>query len=503
VEVKYINPFFFCKPIFSKGTTMNVQSFMSALRLWPLLVGLCLSAPASAALEIFICGGTNSAPTDCRDHGGLTSAGASKTGPQIGSPGDQVVVRDANGLNVLRVPVNPAVSLDTPPGWSGPASPPSTASSTPTYSGSGGGGTCTNSSSVAGCFAQALPSFSTSLCGGAAPVYTYGSDTGSTFFISRSYPGTSTPGSCTAGGFATFNYTVGATCPTGYTLTSGSCNLTTPSVVPKPSDSKIGVTRSSNTFAADTLDADNVANVPPVTITSSAVTMDLGDGRTVSVTIDGAGKSTVSLSAPSGGNTSVSSTTIGSPGTGAKVEGTTTQTFTGTGSGTASTPNAKTDTSCQGGDCATEGTLKSLRDNVASGVKQDEQASTWASDRSTLTSSRSTTDSTLSALASKGTTAAASGNGADLDSNLGNLVIPSTAPTQSSFWSSWFPAPSTCTATSLGGTGRFTGLVMDMCPVLNALRPVLEWGLWILTALVIYQAWFGGRDPKLNYRAGA
>jgi hypothetical protein len=442
------------------------------------LLALCFGSTAYAQLEIFICGGANSAPTDCRAHG---------TSPTVGSGADQVVVRDANGENVLRLPVNPSVPLNTPSGWSGPSSPPSTSTPTVTYTCVSGAYSGTGSSPSAACGALLTttnplnaPGASDTLAGCSGAVCNF----------DRTYHPSNATGSYS------ITTSSASTCVPGYTLSGSVCNLSDASLVPKPSDGKIGVTRTSNTFSGDSQDADNVANVPPVSISGSTVTMALDTSRTLTVTIDGAGKTSVALSTAGGSNTQVQTTNIGTPGSGAKVEGTVTQTFTGTGTATSSTPNSKTDTSCASGDCATESTLKGIKDKLTSGVAQDEKESTWSAERSSLSAAQSSTQSAIDALMAKGTVASASGNGADLNTALGNLNLPSTAPSQSSFWGAWFPAPAACVSTALGGSGRFTGLSMDLCPVVNGLRPILEWGLWLLTALVIYQSWFGGSRQR-------
>lgn len=101
-----------------------------------LMSALLSGAPAVHAqgnvpLQITICGGANSPAGACREDANSSGPGSASLGPKVGDAYGEVLVRDANGEEALRMPLK-AEPLLTPPGWSGPTSPPSTATPTVT-----------------------------------------------------------------------------------------------------------------------------------------------------------------------------------------------------------------------------------------------------------------------------------------------------------------------------------------------------------------------------------
>jgi len=85
---------------------------------------------------------------------------------------------------------------------------------------------------------------------------------------------------CTGGGAGTMGTIT--SCPSGYTNTAGTCNLTNAAIVQKPVDGVCTIIRTNNSYTADANDADCSATGAPA-VNSDKVTAQKPDGSTATV----------------------------------------------------------------------------------------------------------------------------------------------------------------------------------------------------------------------------
>lgn len=212
-----------------------------ALRLVLSLIGFVLGAGfyvhAFAALTIMGCG-----------HSSYSCETGTNPYQTFGRVGGILVVDPASGKSI-HIPIGQADNSHVPAGWTDSTTPPDTAPSIP--------GATVYSASVTGtqCASQGASSVATAAQAAIAQ-------------CSLNWSFTHTDGNnwyaCIAsncGGGTFFGGTWGqsegsATCPAGYSDTSGVCVLTNASAVMKPSDGRCGIARTGNTYARDSQDPD-------------------------------------------------------------------------------------------------------------------------------------------------------------------------------------------------------------------------------------------------------
>lgn len=290
--------------------------------------------------------------------------------------------------------------------------------------------------------------------------------------------------------------TTRAVCPVGYTLSGGVCTLTNASVVPYPSDGMGQKAGTSGVFADDSRDPDN-ALPGNVTATSSQITVK-ANGTTTTLTINGNGGYTLTSVVPNGNGTSTkTSITTSAPSVvatdgGVNAAGSVQSTVTGEGD---SATDTSAPASCGGEPCATEGTQLAnkalLQDMQTNGVKIKEDAGAWATAKSDADTKIATAQSVFTTHENKLTTIAGGGNSSGLGvTGLSNYVAPSSG--DSTGLEAMLPSASSCQA--MTGTAFGRSWSVDICPVVNATRVVLEWGLYVLTAVYIFFVFLRQRE---------
>lgn len=237
---------------------------------WVLVVAAAWSSAAAAdvctsnpeyceggALVVHIC-----ASGTCKESTGKYAS----TQPDVGETVSHVDAGPAGPL--ARVPVDPATELPTPPGWSGPNSPPATASMQSNFfsqSGTHHPPQCPSytfptkaeiGNAVTTCHQAVIAGVSS--CPGSSNVYWHyvGDLAGNGIqYEQRNI--------CTGASSGTLDRTLSTVnaCPAGYTNSGGVCNLTDANQVAKPNDSKCGIQRVGNTFSFDPRDNDCTGTV--------------------------------------------------------------------------------------------------------------------------------------------------------------------------------------------------------------------------------------------------
>lgn len=212
----------------------HLSAFLSLIG-FVLLAGACDFS--RAALTIMGCG-----------HSGYACETGTNPYQTFGRVGGILVVDPESGKSI-HIPIGQADNSHVPAGWTDSTTPPDTAPSIP--------GATVYSASVTGtqCASQGASSVATA----AQAAITQ---------CSLNWSFTHTDGNnwyaCIAsncGGGTFFGGTWGqsegsATCPAGYSDTSGVCVLTNASAVMKPSDGRCGIARTGNTYARDAQDPD-------------------------------------------------------------------------------------------------------------------------------------------------------------------------------------------------------------------------------------------------------
>ena len=274
---------------------------------------------------------------------------------------------------------------------------------------------------------------------------------------------------------ATFFLGSALICPSGYTAGSGVCDLTTPLVVPYPSDEVATAADTGTTGAMDfdTRDPDS-SGTPPNTFTRSS------DGKTITVRSED-GRSSATIASQADGSKLITQVVGRGDGTsdrltlsiapkdsqdsegGTRIQGAMKDRVIGEGSVAELTGSSGGSMNCEG--CATEGTLQ--------GVKTAVDAIKNTLDTSGVTQSQRDLQSQRDAL-----DAAATARGTALTeetqvTSLG-LGLAVTWPT------------SGCTDPSFAIPGGRGSLVIPMCAKRDNIQSIMNWFVGILTAFVLF-----------------
>lgn len=255
---------------------------MLSNRVKALLLGVVLALGSSsvfAVLTIEICGtATPTSDGSCSGPSSLLSDtwSGTLTGMAIGSAHDSVRICDTAVSGVcIDYPLAPSKAWPTPTGWTAPSSPevnpapPSTASSVGEY--------CANDGSAQGCGAT--------MSDAAVALQVVERET---------YPDATVTANGSGGvdilygpGAELYNGTgvTSPVCPDGYTLGSGTCNLSDASSVVKPTDGICNVQRVTGSFAFDTNDPDCATASSDLGATQGAASH-AGDLTTLGVALD-------------------------------------------------------------------------------------------------------------------------------------------------------------------------------------------------------------------------
>lgn len=402
---------------------------------------------------------------------------------------------DSTGAAALHVQIAPDAPLPTPSGWTAPAgsgsagepTPPGTAATStnakeyfyngsyPTLTGACqaflaanptcGGHAC--NSNLTGVTESGVTSWtiSTTILGSCQ--YNYCADSGCTSRIADTYSIAAANSSSTS-------------CPAGYTLSGGTCNLSNANDVQKPSDGKCGVKLVGNTFQVDGRDGDCATLPNSVSIGSGYVSVVDADGNAHSVTIDsGTGRSTIISDHANGdGTTTRSTTALGTPsGTGAEVTGQKVETYTGTGDQIAGSPNANVSVV-----------------NPCGGIGQPPCK---IDESGTPTGVGDATGAAGEAAKSDYDLAKARMDAATTGGTVGELGIGLnqwTAPGSSDADSDWTGGLSSAECSSLELTMWGRDFELAWCPVVEYLRPVIDWGAGMFVALYVWSAFYRRRQ---------
>ena len=287
----------------------------------------------------------NLAGTTLASAGALTTVMALATGTAVALTGGLalglfgVALLISNNANESSTPTNspitiyldPAKPLITPQGWTNPNTPPQTQAGELRWT------QTTDSNSTA-------PSFTTS-----RQAFDYHLSQNPAWTESENYPGEYVINANQSNYYMKPKTSVGTQygsqaipfykitkCPTGYTFSSNTCNMTNQAAVKKPIKGVHEIKRVGNTFQTDPLI--NPADiVPPViaTITSDTVTVKDDQGRKTTTKINTDGTTTITVNQPNHTNNTTTNTTINmsAPSTGnpPKVTGIATSITNGTG----------------------------------------------------------------------------------------------------------------------------------------------------------------------------
>jgi hypothetical protein len=413
----------------------------------------------------------------------LAAAGAAVLG---------IVFKDSGGNDVLDLKLNPKAPERVPAGWTPSGTPgaapvpPGTAGSITTtywYANGSGQSQTTYTTALASC--QAF--LGTTNCASVSGPYSGAGVGPCASGVSPRY--------CAVPANTSIYSNVVTSCPTGYTLSGGSCNLTSAPDVPFPSD---GIGRkdcSSGTCGNNARDPDNT---DPANVTGGPGQVKVKSGTsTTTVTVNGDGSVTIKTVTPNGDGTSTETVLKTAPPNPAASDGGTNATGTSqkqvTGEGEAAEETATL--SCAGGPCATESTqaanrglLQDMKDN---GIKVNEQAATWATPKAAADTAISSAKSAMTAHEGKLTTIAGGGNSSGLGvSGLSNFSAPTSG--DATGYGALLPSVATCEAMSLSWLGR--SFNVDYCPIANATRGILEWGLYASAFLYALLAFYRPKE---------
>jgi len=209
------------------------------------------SGVGHAMLTIEICGGSNTAcstPTSPNDSG---TAGKSIFVDNYNLPLLATTIPNISMCNgsgkCIAIPLNATSPDATPSGWSGPTSPPATATQTTTFQSAnvgvcGGIMTGTSANDVANkCSSYCASHFAPSNC-----------TTCSVTSTNWNYRDTSAGQTCPGAGNVALSSS--GTCPAGYTVSGANCNLSNASLVQRPPNNLAAVKSSGGTLACDSQD---------------------------------------------------------------------------------------------------------------------------------------------------------------------------------------------------------------------------------------------------------
>lgn len=258
-------------------------------------------------------------------------------------------------------------------------------------------------------------------------------------------------------------------CSPGYANQSGSCVLSDPSLVMKPSDSRCTIKRTGNSFDVDPRDPDCASGKIPATtaISSNVITMTKADGSTKAVTINADGSSTITESRPnnSTNTTETNTTTLSAPDASGAVK------VTGQGSGVApgtgtqvgsSAPPVNVNFDKSG--LATESTaagIKSSVDAIKDGLDPGSADSSLSTQKSAFDSAMDGLTSMFASEPSRSLT------GLDDDFSLGGYL------------------PAQCGCTPLTMTFHGHTASYDWCAPMAVFKDVLSWMFGMLTAVYV------------------
>lgn len=292
-----------------------------------------LPFPADAMLRIEVCGGATDERACKPGVDEITtdgSAGKVVVGCAAGETQCQVQDVDAQ--------LNAKSALPTPPGWTPPV-PPSIEPSPPSSAATGGGNdlgappvpafTCGDASAMTPgqIYYQAAQQRYWGVFSNGAPL---------TYPIPAGFSAACTCGHSSISNCLLAEKSSPLTCPSGYTLSGSTCNLSNASQVQKPSDGRCTIKRDGNSFSADPRDPD-CAVAPGITVSGSSLTINPVSGsvenKIIQFVPDGSGS--ITSSTPNAdGTTTQRTVTFGPPNvtTGQSVvTGTGERIFKGTG----------------------------------------------------------------------------------------------------------------------------------------------------------------------------
>lgn len=390
---------------------------------------------------------------------GTVAIGAVVAGIELADP------ESSTTTDAIQAQLSPSAVLPTPAGWTPPASgsvePTPPASTTSSYQWTAMGGAV--SPTVAGaCEASRVFGGYPRVCG----VTANAPPSASVCSLERT----------AAAGGGCFNYSVypSSACAPGYVSGgAGSCVLSNPSVVQKPSDNKCVIKRTGNSFAVDPRDPDCASGKIPAStaVQPNVITQTKPDGSTRSVTINGDGSSTISESKPNGTNntTETNTTHIGAPDAASqvKVTGQASGSVSGTGSAAGTSPVSVFDKS----GLATESTQAGIKADTAA-IKD---ALTGEGVDSSLNAQKGALDGAMDSIA--GMFAGESAKDSGIENNFS--------------FDQYLPQSCGCTPLTIDYHGHSASF--DWCAPMETIKGGLAWALGILTALfVLVQFRVGG-----------
>lgn len=363
----------------------------------------------------------------------------------------------------LVVQVSPGAQLQTPDGWTPPASgqskptPPATASSSICYKGANN--VC-HSDAMAAANSKLQLLRTQNECSSASTLE----------FCPTVITGTSESefqwnATTNSPNYANFSDQKIEQCATGYTSAgSGICNLTSPNDVMKPSDGACGITRVGNSFSTDLQDPD-CSNIPATAaVTPNSITQTKLDGSQKSVTInpDGSVTATDSRPDPATNTTQTNTTQIAVPNSSgiAAVSGQGTGATNGTGSSNTGTPVPTFDKS----GLATEGTLAGIKSDT--GAIKDSLTNSGNVDGS-LTAEKSALDAAMDGVAGLFTSEPSKSSGIDNDFSISGIL----------------PAQCGCTPLTMTFHGKTASF--DWCTPMATMKNALAWVIGLFTAFYL------------------
>jgi len=452
----------------------DAEAFILAVLI---LCGFTLAAQPARAdqpLVIEICGAGAIDPSASNTCAGSSAANVDQPGGvTLGTEFDGIRVSDPNSGKTLQLPVTPASALNTPAGWSSPTSPPSSAGSpTVKYSvasfGCSGNLYDTASAAASAC-AASIGGTVEAVCNVSGSDY---------FVLHDPTPGATQP-TCNAITGTAISHA--NTCPSGYSISGGTCVLTSAPDVVKPSDNGCGVKRSGATLTFDSQDPD--CSAPPMNVSCSAgvCTGSGGAGDSFKYTANSDGSGTLVRCRPQPDGTTVCGTYSGTAPDGSgkgKVNGTASATTAGTG--TLNTPGSPVSQTSVTGQCGGPG-------QPECSVKVDETGTP------TTFANQSDAATAVATLKSHADAAATSG--------LGSFGVPGAstfgAPTgheQGTFFNALFPSSSSCAPITFASAVKYGAnsgdLTLDICPVVAVALPILDWLLFGLTCWYVYSVFW-------------
>jgi hypothetical protein len=254
-------------------------------------------------------------------------------------------------------------------------------------------------------------------------------------------------------------------CPTGYTVSGGSCTLTNASVVEYPSDGVGQKSSVGGSFSDDTRDPDNAA---PSNVTTTAPQVTVKEGSTTTkIKIEADGSVTISTSIPNGnGTTSTTTLKTSAPNAGASDGGVNAiglSTALTQGEGESNTEAAGD--ACGGVPCATEGTQAQNR-ALLEQIKTNTDGSSVTEAQKDLTSQKAALDSSV---------------GTHNDALTSATQVSSLGLGLSIAW----PVGS-CSNPTFAIPHGHGDLTVDMCGRRADLQAALQWFMTIATALALF-----------------